>query len=79
MKLYGHQDEGLPVEKIITSRLAEVTLCGTPAELRLLAEFLNYCATEMMRMGEEYDHIHLSDQIKQFQNSPHFVVARLSE
>ncbi len=41
-----------------------------------MANFLSQCAAEMERMGDGYDHVHLSDQLKQFRNSPQFVVCR---
>jgi len=77
MKLYGYPEEGLPAEQVVPAALAEITLCATPSELRSMAAFLEQCAAEMERMGEIYDHVHLSDRVKQFESSPHFVVARL--
>lgn len=74
MQLFGYADTGLPVEEIVPSTLAEVTLCATPIELRRVAEFLTFCASEMERMGEAYDHVHLSDRMKEFRTSPHLVV-----
>ena len=76
MKLFGYAESNLPVEEVVPSALAEVTLCASPEELRSMADFLLYCASEMNRMGATYDHIHLSDRLKQFRNSPHFVVCR---
>jgi hypothetical protein len=78
MKLYGYPDEGLPPEEVTSAALAEVTLCATPAELRKVAAFLESCAAEMERMGATYDHVHLSDRVKEFEASPHFVVAGVS-
>ena len=75
MKLYGYADEGLPVEEIVPAALTEITLCATPDELRKMAAFLESCAAEMERMGPSYDHVHLSDRLKEFESSPHFVVA----
>jgi hypothetical protein len=76
MKLYGYKDEGLDIDQIIPSELAEVTLVASPEELKMIAEFLESAADEMMRMGKSYDHEHLSDKNKKFESSPHFVVAR---
>ena len=76
MKLFGYVKSSLPPEEVIPSALAEVTLCASQDDLRLMAAFLNHCASEMDRMGAAYDHIHLSDQYKQFRASPHFVVCR---
>jgi hypothetical protein len=76
MKLYGYPDEGLPIEEIVPAELAEVTVNATPAELRSMAEFLRSCANEMDRMGDTYGHIHLSDHMKDFRDSPQFVVMR---
>ena len=76
MKLYGYSDEGLPVKDIVPVELAEVTVNGTPAELRRIADFLRFCANEMERMGEAYGHIHLSDHMKDFRSSPQLVVMR---
>jgi hypothetical protein len=69
MKLhgYGYTDENL-------LDLAEITLVATPEELRKIASFLNTTADNMERMGEDYDHEHLSDKKKGFNDSPHFVV-----
>ena len=76
MKLHGYHDEGLPVEEVVPAELAEITLVATPVELRRISEFLAFCASEMDRMGKTYDHVHLSDHMKSFCNSPHFVVMR---
>jgi len=76
MNLFGYAESELPTEEVTPSSLAEVTLCASPTELRAIAEFLTYCASEMERMGDVYDHIHLSDQLRQFRESPHFVVCR---
>lgn len=76
MKLYGYADKGRPTEEVVPAELAEITLVATPMELRGIAEFLTFCASEMERMGKTYDHVHLSDHMKNFRNSPHFVVMR---
>ncbi len=77
MRIYGYEDRGLAPEHIVTAQLAEITLCATPDELRWIAEFLSSCAAEMERMGNAYDHVHLGDRIKEFdESSPHFVVAK---
>ena len=76
MKLFGYVDSNMPPEEIAPSELAEVTMCASPDDLRRIASFLNHCASEMDRMGETYDHIHLADQHRQFRESPHFVVCR---
>jgi hypothetical protein len=78
MKLYGYTDQGLPTAEVVPATLAEVTLCATPAELRQMARFFESCAAEMERMGSTYDHVHLSDRLKEFELSPHFVVAGLA-
>ncbi|MCA3000781.1 MAG: hypothetical protein ING33_02685 [Rhodocyclaceae bacterium] len=76
MKLFGSIESNSPAEEVIPRALAEVTLCAAPDELIAMADFLRHCAAEMIRMGATYDHIHLSDHLKQFRNSPHFVVHR---
>ncbi|MFN7784433.1 MAG: hypothetical protein ACK5PG_17080 [Lysobacterales bacterium] len=73
MKLYGHpetRDGDSP------HRLSEVALCASPEALRKIASFLHHCASEMERMGARYDHIHLSDRLPEFEDSPHLIVAR---
>jgi hypothetical protein len=75
MKLYGYAEKGIPAESVVPEALAEITLCATSAELRKMAAFLESCAKEMERMGADYDHVHLSDRLKEFESSPHFVVA----
>jgi hypothetical protein len=74
MKLFGYKEAGLPTEEIESSELAEITLVATPAELRMIAEFLESTARNMERMGDRYDHEHLSDKNPGFNDSPHFVV-----
>jgi hypothetical protein len=76
MKISGYADEGLPIENIVHSEIAEINLRATPTELRRMSEFLTFCASEMERMGASYDHLHLSDKLKEFRNSPHFVVMK---
>lgn len=76
MKLHGYPIEGLPTEEVVPAELAEITLIATPVELRRISEFLTFCASEMEHMGKTYDHVHLSDHMKSFRNSPHFVVVR---
>jgi hypothetical protein len=60
MRLFGYADEGLPIDEINPATLAEVTLCATPVELRRMAEFLTFCALEMDRMRDAYDHVRTS-------------------
>jgi hypothetical protein len=69
MKLFGYVESDLPPDEVVPSALGEVTLCASPDELRLMAAFLNHCASEMERMGAKYDHLHLSDQHKQLRDS----------
>ena len=76
MKISGYADERLPIEDIVHSEIAEINLRATPTELRRMSEFLTFCASEMERMGASYDHLHLSDKLKEFRNSPHFVVMK---
>jgi len=75
MRLYGYSNEGLEPQEVIPAKLAEITLCANADELRKIATFLESCAAEMDRMGAAYDHVHLSDRLKEFEASPHFVVA----
>jgi len=72
MDLFGHK----PGELESDARLSELILAATESELRIISKFLTHCADEMKRMGETYDHIHLSDCEGQFKGSPHFVVVR---
>jgi hypothetical protein len=76
MHIYGYEDTGQPPGTVVPALLAEITLNATPDELRAMAQFLRGCADEMDRMGESFDHVHLSDRQRQFETSPHFVVAR---
>ena len=72
MDLFGHRINELESD----ARLSELILAATETELRIISKFLTHCADEMSRMGEAYDHIHLSDCELQFKDSPHFVVVR---
>lgn len=75
MRIYGYTDASLPADEVVPEALAEITLCATPGELRKIAAFLEACAREMERMGARYDHVHLSDRLREFASSPHIVVA----
>ena len=75
MKLYGYAAGKAHAGDLAPSALAEVTLLATPAELRKIAAFLNAAAARMEVMGREYSHEHLSDNVRGFKRSPHFVVA----
>ena len=74
MQLSGYASTDRPIEEVVHSELAEVTLCATPAELRRMAEFFSFCASEMDRMGPSYDHLHLADRMREFEDSPHLTV-----
>jgi hypothetical protein len=77
MKIFGHTDQQVETERIVSGELTEITLCATPHELQRMGEFLFLCAAEMNRMGDTYNHIHLGDRMKEFDvSSPHFVVFR---
>ena len=76
MKLYGYAASTKPPQEIVPDVLAEVSLAASAIELRAMAKFLIECADEMDRMGESFDHVHLSDRLKSFRTSPQFVVAR---
>ncbi len=73
MKLYGHPETG---DSDSPQLLSEVALCASPEALREIAGFLNHCASEMERLGSSYDHIHLSDRLPDFEDSPHLIVVR---
>ncbi|MBB3197290.1 Imm32 family immunity protein [Roseateles terrae] len=76
MHIFGYEDTGLPLGTVVPALLAEITLNATSAELRAIARFLQGCADEMDHMGPKFDHVHLADRFKEFESSPHFVVAR---
>ncbi len=42
--------------------LSEVTLAGTPSELRRIAKFIAHCAEEIERSGAGFGHSHLQDE-----------------
>ena len=73
MKIYGYKIEEAN-GGVFPYELAEITLSATPTELRDIARFLVGTAENMEKMGKKYSHEHLSDKIKAFENSPHFVV-----
>lgn len=74
MKIHGYADEGLAIEDITPAELAEITLVATPEELRRIAKFLESCADGMEARGKLWEHEHLSDKDRSFEDSPHFVV-----
>lgn len=77
MKIFGYSGPETPVEDV--PQLLEITLNATPSELRRISEFLEFCADEMDRVGGRFNHLHLSDRMKEFRDAPHFVVFRSSE
>ena len=76
MRLSGHSDFSGENDAIVPTALAEITLGASPTELRAMAKFLTDCAGEMESMGAEYDHVHLADRVRAFEDSPHIVVVR---
>jgi hypothetical protein len=77
MKIYGYAEDERDEALVSSKALAEITLCADPKELRRMAEFFAACAEEMERMGEDYDHAHLGDRMKEFDgSSPHLVVCK---
>ncbi|RYE80479.1 MAG: hypothetical protein EOO80_03750 [Oxalobacteraceae bacterium] len=75
MNLFGYSDDGVGAEQGGPVALAEVTLCASADEVRTMASFLMSCAAEMDRIGCAYDHVHLSDRLKKFEDWPRFVIA----
>jgi hypothetical protein len=75
MRLSGYEPAD-QLNDVHPAALAEVTLHATPRVLRRMAAFLAACAGEMERMGDVYSHVHLSDRMREFEASPHFVVMR---
>ncbi|MGO1072484.1 Imm32 family immunity protein [Lysobacter sp. CA199] len=76
MKIRGYSVESDEAEEARHVDLAEINLWANPAELRRIAAFLANAADAMDRMGATYDHEHLSDRQRGFDDSPHFVVMR---
>lgn len=76
MKLVGHSIEDRDADEVRFIELAEIGVSASPAELRRMAAFLNDAADNMERMGDVYDHEHLSDRQPGFDDSPHFVVLK---
>jgi len=74
MKIYGYANERLEPEEIKPLKLAEITLVANPSELRLIAQFLKNSARGIEERGKQWEHEHLSDKYRQFEDSPHFVV-----
>jgi hypothetical protein len=74
VKIHGYANEGLKTEEIVPVELAEITLVATPQELRRMAKFLENCANGMETRGKSWEHEHLSEKDRLFENSPHFVV-----
>jgi hypothetical protein len=73
MKLFGYLASAL--EQQTPLALSEATLLASPAELKEIAGFLLHAAKNMELMGKSFGHMHLSDTLRQFENSPAFIVA----
>ncbi|MFZ6769192.1 hypothetical protein ACO0LM_19220 [Undibacterium sp. Di26W] len=74
MKIYGYKNTELPPEEIIPDELAEITLLASVEELRKIASFMLSAANEIESKGSKWEHRHLSDFDKRFNESPHFVI-----
>ncbi|WP_136420076.1 hypothetical protein [Herbaspirillum sp. ST 5-3] len=74
MKIFGYEAGGGDGAEIRPAALDEITLQASPAELRKIAAFLNACADGIETRGKDWEHEHLSDRVKEFEGSPHFVV-----
>lgn len=73
MKIHGYAKDARAADSVVPSELAEITLVATPAELRRIANFLEACANGM-EARSTWEHEHLSDKDRSFDDSPHFVV-----
>jgi hypothetical protein len=74
VKIYGYKNDGLNPEEIVPAELAEITLVANSEELRKIAKFIVAAAEGIEKSGKSWEHEHLSDKFREFQNSPHFVV-----
>lgn len=74
MKLYGYKNGERDSEDIEPSELAEITLVANADELRKIARFIEAAAEGIENRGKDWEHEHLSDKYREFENSPHFVV-----
>lgn len=73
MNLYGYPEASTQEQPSV---LTEAALAATAAELRRIAAFFVHCADEMERMGDAFDHLHLGDFDREFENGAQLVVAR---
>ncbi|SFK45142.1 Imm32 family immunity protein [Rhodanobacter glycinis] len=73
MKLFGYLASAS--EQQAPSELSEATLLASPAELREIAGFMLHAADSMEHTGASFNHMHLSDMLRQFEKSPAFIVA----
>ncbi len=76
MKMYGYTINGAGPENTGPSQLTEATIVANSNELRMIADFIRQTADSMEKMGQAYEHEHLSDVNLCFEDSPHFIVAR---
>lgn len=76
MKLRGYSVEDQDADDVRHADFAEINMWASPDELRRIAAFLSQAADAMDRMGDAYDHEHLSHRQPDFDDSPHFVVMR---
>lgn len=76
MRIYGFEDTGQPVDTVMPSPLAEVTVTATAAELRVLADFLRVCADEMDQMGAHFDTSTYQTGLKS--SAPHLISSSLA-
>lgn len=74
MKIYGYKCTELAPEEIVPDELAEITLLASAQELRKIARFMLSAADDMECKDTKWEHRHLSDVDKSFDNTPHFVV-----
>ena len=74
MKIFGYKNEGVDPDKIEPIELAEITLVADADELRKIAQFIEAAAKGIEKRGKNWEHEHLSDKYREFENSPHFVV-----
>jgi len=74
LKIYGYKNTELAPQDIVPDELAEITLAASVQELRKIASFMLSAADDIERENASWEHRHLSDTDKSFENSPHFVV-----
>lgn len=66
MKITGYKKNATKLKGLM--EMGTIAIAASPKIIKELASFLNHAADEMEEMGDDYDHLHLMDEWKNWKD-----------